>query len=101
MRRVYINLAIFFWDDVQLLRRDGTQCLLLRHPTHYAALSVTSATRIFELQVLWLYIVNPNVSKAAVDVVELEHEEVGLILGKIITWSQVDRHIHVSLNHAH
>ena len=82
MRRVSVNLTVFLWNDIKLLRRDGPQRLLiLRYPTHYTTLSVANATRIFELQVQWLYIVNPDVSKAAVDVVELEHEEVGLILG--------------------
>ena len=85
MRRVGIDLAIFFWDDVQFCRRYGTKSLfMLRNTTDYTILSICSAARIFEYEMLGLDVVYSHVSETAIDIVQLKHEEVGLILRQVI-----------------
>ena len=59
-----------------------------------------TAAWVFELQMFRFYVIDPHVPKPAVDVVKLQHEEVGFVLGQVVAWSQVNRHIHMALDDA-
>ena len=47
-----------------------------------------------------MYVLNPYVPEATVQIVELEKQEVRLVLVDIVVWSQVDWHIYLPLDDA-
>ena len=102
MGRISIYLAIFFWNNIQLLRVSlrTVSFIFGQSRTQMTALSFY-ATIVFELELFrLLYVFNAEMAETTVKIIELEHEKVWFILINIVIRRQIDWNIDMALNDA-
>lgn len=63
---------------------------------------LTDSTEVFELKLLLLLdVVDADVAKPAIQVVQLKQQEVRFVLADVVVWSQVNGHVDLTLDYAH